>query len=136
MHARWKNEVKRNYLLTTHVGYSWCPITNTILKIKKNISFFALYGCSKEHANAVFGHPYKIEKETPFYFQDGICDRAPRLTYEGGQEVISRNFIFPPCVHFLHLGAKMQRVYGYIQNINFKSIFTLLNVIYLPASVL
>jgi len=71
----------------------------------------------KEHANAIFGHPYKVEKETPFYFQDGICDRAPRLTYEGGQEVISHNFIFPPCLHFLHLGAKMQRIYGYTQYI-------------------
>jgi len=91
---------------------------------------------SKKDANAIFGHPYKVEKETLFYFQDDICDRAPRLTYMSGQEAISRNFIFPPCMHFLHLGAKMQWVYGYIQNINFKSIFILLKGIYLPVPVL
>ena len=33
---------------------------------------------------------------------------APKLTNVpvAGQKVASRNFIFPPCVHLLHLGAK------------------------------
>ena len=51
-------------------------------------------------------HPYKVEKEKPFNFHDSICDRTPRLAYVGGQEVVLHNFIFPPCVHLLHLGAK------------------------------
>ena len=55
-------------------------------------------------------HPYKVEKETPFNFQDSFCDWAPRLTFVGGYEATSRNFIFLPCMHLLHLGAKMQRV--------------------------
>ena len=45
-------------------------------------------------------HPYKVEKEKPFNFR---CDKTPRLAYVGGQEVVSHNFIFPPC---MHLGAK------------------------------
>ena len=81
-------------------------------------------------------HPYKVEKETPFNFQDGICDWAPRLTYVGGQEVISRNFIFLLCVHLLHLVAKMRHANGNILNINFISTLLLLKDIYLPASVL
>ena len=68
-------------------------------------------------AISCFQMGYKVQKETPFHFQDSICDRAPRLTYVGGQEVISRNFIFPPCLHFLYLGAKLHSVYG---NINFE----------------
>ena len=44
-------------------------------------------------------------------------------TIQGGQEVISCNFLFPSSMHFLHLGAKMHCVYGYIQNINFKVYF-------------
>jgi len=133
-------EVLRDYLWTTHIG-----TLSQILSWKlKCISFSTLYGCpktmhkyypenwktflyliwvSKKHANAFFGHPYNVEKEIPFNFQDNICDRAPRRTYVGGQEVISCNFIFPPCVHFLYLGAKMQCVYGYIQNINFKKVY-------------
>ena len=59
----------------------------------------------------------------PFHFQDGICDKEPRLTYLGGQEAISPKFIFPPCTHFLHLGANMQCVYGCIQNIYFEVYF-------------
>ena len=39
-------------------------------------------------------HQYKEEKETPFNFQDGICDRAPKLMYVRGQEVVSYIFIF------------------------------------------
>ena len=31
---------------------------------------------------------------------------APRLTNVVGQKVVPRNFIFPPSVHLLHLGAK------------------------------
>ena len=65
----------------------------------------------------LFGFPYKAEKETPLNFHDGICDKSPRLTYVGGQEVVSRNFIFPPC---MHLGAKMQRTNGNIMNIDFR----------------
>ena len=51
-------------------------------------------------------HPYKVEKENPFNFRDSICDRTPRLAYVGGQKVVLHNFIFPPCAHLLHLGAK------------------------------
>jgi len=65
-------------------------------------------------------HPYKEEKETPFNFHDDICDWAPRLTYVGGHEVISRNFISPPCMHIPHLGAKMHRANGNILNMDFK----------------
>ena len=85
----------------------------------------------------IFGYPCKVEKETPFNFHDGICNRAPRVTYYmGGQEVISLNFNFLLCVHLLHLGAKMQRANGNILNINFISTLLLLKDIYLPAFVL
>ena len=67
----------------------------------------------KEARKFSFMHPYNEEKETPLNFHDGICDRAPRLTYVGGQEVDSRNFIF-------QLGAKMHRANGNIPNINFQ----------------
>jgi len=65
-------------------------------------------------------HPYKEEKKTTFNFHDGICDNAPRLTYVSGQEVISRNFIFPPWMHILHLGAKNHGAIGNILNKDFK----------------
>jgi len=52
-------------------------------------------------------------------FHDGISDRASRLTYVGGQEVVSRDFIFRPCVHILHFGAKMHRANGNILNVDF-----------------
>ena len=74
----------------------------------------------KAKSVCLFGLPSKAEKETPFNFHDGICDKVPRLTYVGGQEVVTHNFIFPSCVHILHLGAKMHRANGNILNINFK----------------
>jgi len=53
-------------------------------------------------------------------FHDDICDRIPRLKYVSGQEVVSRNFIFPPCMRIFHLGAKMHGANGNILNIDFK----------------
>ena len=50
--------------------------------------FFSLF--YKVTLVCLFGHPYKVEKETPFNFQDGVCDRTP---------VVLHNLIF-------HLGAK------------------------------
>ena len=119
MHARWKNKVTRNYLLTTHICWPRCPITNAIMEIERRFLFLFIWVHKAKFAR-LFGLPYKAEKETPFNFHDGISDRAPRLTYVGGQEVVPCNFIFPPCVHILHLGAKIHRVNGNILNINFK----------------
>jgi len=43
MHAGWKNGVMRNYLINTHIYYSWCPIINTVLEISS-----APYRCPKQ----------------------------------------------------------------------------------------
>jgi len=89
------------------------------MEIERCLLFFFIWVHEVKSAR-LFGLPYKAEKEMPFDFHDGICDRTPRLTYVSGQEVVSRNFIFPPCMYILHLGAKMHRAYGNILNIDFK----------------
>ena len=96
-----------------------CPITNTIMETERRFLLCLTWDPIEVH-KFCFMHPYKEEKETPLNFHVGICDRAPRLTYVGGPEVVCRNFIFPSCVHILHLGAKMHRADGNILNIHFK----------------
>ena len=52
-------------------------------------------------------HPYKVEKKSlSISVTAFVIARTSRLAYGGGQEVVLHNFIFPPCVHLLHLGAK------------------------------
>jgi len=72
--------------------------------------FFFIW-VDKVESVRLFGLPYKAEKEMPFNFHDGNCDRTTRLTYVGGQEVVSHYFIFPPCMHTHHLGVNYRHTH-------------------------